>query len=238
MTRPRLALLNAAHEGHHTSRNFRRDVPADLVEFDAVAGEVPADTVFDGCLVTGSRSSVYHDEDWIAETKAWVREALAEDLPTLGVCWGHQLLADVLGGRVEDMGEYELGYRTVSHEGGRLFEGVDEEFLVFTTHSDRVAELPPGAELLAENDYGVHAFRKDQAFGVQFHPEYDQSSAARVTRGKDLPDERIESVLDGVTRENYLDACGAKQVFDNFVDHVVAVQSGDEGGTSSAAADD
>jgi GMP synthase (glutamine-hydrolysing) len=237
MTRPRLALLNAAHEGHHTSRNFRREVPADLVEFDATAGELPADTAFDGCIVTGSRSSVYWDEDWIPATREWVREALDAGLPALGVCWGHQLLAAVLGGTVEDMGEYELGYRTVSHRGGRLFEGIDEEFLVFTTHSDRVAELPPGAELLAENDYGVHAFRKDRAFGVQFHPEYDQSSAARVTRGKDLPDERIQAVLDGVTRENYLRAGEAKQVFDNFVAYVERRQGGEATGSPTAADD-
>jgi len=236
MTRPRLALVNAAHEGAATSRNFRRELAADLVEFDATAGELPAHTGFDGLLVTGSRSSVYWDEAWIPPTKAWVREAIDAGLPALGVCWGHQLLADVLGGTVEDMGEYELGYRTVEHRGGRLFEGIDGEFLVFTTHSDRVVELPPGAELLAENDYGVHAFRKGRAFGVQFHPEYDQGTAERVTRGKDLPDERIRRVLEGVTRENYLAACEAKTVFENFVDYVREVRAAPADGR--AAADD
>lgn len=238
MSRPRLVLLNAAHDGGPTRRNFRRELPADLVEFDATAGELPAHTEFDGCLVTGSRSSVYWDEDWIPPTKAWVRAAIDDGVPMLGVCWGHQLLADVLGGTVEDMGEYEIGYRTVEHRGGPLFAGVDESFLVFTTHSDRVAELPPGADLLAENDYGAHAFRKDRVFGVQFHPEYDAATAEAVTRGKDLPDERIQRVLDGITRENYLQACEAKQVFDNFVDYVAGVRGRDEAGAGRTAADD
>jgi GMP synthase (glutamine-hydrolysing) len=237
MTRPRLALINAAHEGDVTSRNFRREVPADLVEFDATAGELPTHTAFDGCLVTGSRSSVYWEEEWIPASKAWVRDAVEDGLPTLGVCWGHQLLADALGGTVADMGEYEIGYRTVEHGGGRLFDGVDGSFLVFTTHSDTVTELPQGADLLAENDYGVHGFRKGHAFGVQFHPEYDAATAERVTKGKDRPDERLQQVLDGITRENYLAACEAKQVFDNFVDYVVEVTA-DGGADTRAAADD
>jgi GMP synthase (glutamine-hydrolysing) len=228
-------MLNAAHEGGPSRRNFRRELPADLVEFDATAGELPDDTEFDGCLVTGSRASVYWEEDWIEPTKEWVREAVDAGLPILGLCWGHQLLADVLGGTVEDMGEYEIGYRTVEHHGGPLFEGIDEEFLVFTTHSDHVAELPPGADLLAENDYGVHGFRHGRVFGVQFHPEYDEASAERVTKGKDLPEERIQRVLDGVTRENYLAACEAKQVFDNFVAFVEAVRADSD---VRAAADD
>jgi GMP synthase (glutamine-hydrolysing) len=235
MTRPRLALLNAAHDGGPTSRNFRRELAADLVEFDATASELPAHTAFDGVVVTGSRSSVYWDEDWIPPTKQWSREALDAGLPMLGVCWGHQLLADVLGGTVEDMGEYEIGYRTVSHHGGPLFDGVDDEFLVFTTHSDAVTDLPPGADLLAENDYGVHGFRKGDAFGVQFHPEYDQATARRVTEGKDLDPERKQRVLDDVTREHYLRAAEAKQVFDNFVGYVAGRADASD---SPAAADD
>lgn len=235
MTRPRLALLNAAHDGGPTTRNFRRELAADLVEFDATAGELPAHTAFDGVVITGSRSSVYWDEDWIRATKRWTREAVDAGLPALGVCWGHQLLADVLGGTVEDMGEYEIGYRTVSHHGGSLFDGVDEAFLVFTTHSDAVTELPPGADLLAENDYGVHGFRAGDVFGVQFHPEYDQATARRVTEGKDLPDERMQRVLEGITGENYLRAAEAKQVFDNFVGYAAERMAA---GESPAAADD
>ena len=215
-------MLNAAHGGDHTRRNFRREVDADLVEFDVTEREFPADFAFDGCIVTGSRASVYWDEPWIGELKAWVGDAVEAGLPFLGVCYGHQLLADVLGGRVEGMDEYEIGYRTVEHDGSLLFEGVDEAFTVFTTHSDRVAELPPGAELTAENDYGIHGFRKDDVFTVQFHPEYDMETARTVTEGKDdqLSDERLQGVLDGITEENFAAACEAKTLFDNFTAYV------------------
>ena len=221
MSQVRLAVLNAAHNDANTRRNFRRELDADLVEFDVTSGQLPATFAFDGCVVTGSRSSVYWDEPWIQPVKEWVAAAIERDLPFLGVCYGHQLLADVLGGRVADMGEYEIGYREIEHTGdSRLFDGVCERFTAFTTHSDAVVELPPGAVELAANEYGVHAFRQAHVFGVQFHPEYDTETATAVTSGKDLPDERIRAVLDGITDENYAAACEAKLVFENFVDYV------------------
>ncbi|WP_247010272.1 type 1 glutamine amidotransferase [Halorientalis litorea] len=239
MSRPRIALLNAAHEGANTRRNFRRELDADLVEFHCPSGDVPETVAFDGCVVTGSRASVYWDEPWIADVKSWVGEAVDAGLPFLGVCWGHQLLADVLGGHVEDMGEYELGYRTVEHDGeNTLLDGVSDAFTVFTSHSDRVAEAPPGAEVFAENDYGIHAFRADRVFAVQFHPEYDTETAASVTQGKDdhLPDERIEEVLDGIHEDHYAAACEAKTLFDNYLQFVERVTA--DGTTGRHAADD
>jgi len=222
----RLALLNAAHDGEDNRRNFRRELDAELVEFDVTDRELPESFAFDGCLVTGSRASVYWDEPWIDDLESWVEDAIDRGLPFLGVCFGHQLLAHTLGGTVEPMDDYEIGYRTVEHDGQNpLMAGVDDSFTVFTTHSDRVAELPPGASQFAENDYGVHGFNKDDVFAVQFHPEYDTDTAEMVTSGKDLPEERIESVLDGITEENYLAACEAKQLFDNFTDFVRARQT-------------
>jgi len=210
----------ASHEVEHTRRNFRRELDADLAEFHTVSGELPATFEYDGFVVTGSRASVYWDEDWIEPTRAWVREAVDRGLPALGICFGHQLLADALGGTVEDMGEYELGYRTVEHDGSGVFEGIDQEMVVFTTHSDAVTELPPGATETARNDYGIHGFRTDDAFGVQSHPEYDLDTARDVASGKDLPEERIERVLDAATEETYRRACEAKTIFENFTEHV------------------
>jgi GMP synthase (glutamine-hydrolysing) len=221
--RPRFALLDASHGDANTRRNFRRELDADLAEFDASAGELPTHVDYDGVVVTGSRSSVYWDDPWIEPLVAYVAEAHAADVPILGVCYGHQVLATALGGRVEDMGEYELGYREVTHSGDDLFDGIDETFTVFTTHSDAVVELPPDAELVAENDYGVHAFRVGHAWGVQFHPEYDPETAEHVTRGKDLPAERIESVIAGIDAENYAAACEVKRLFDNFVEYATRV---------------
>jgi GMP synthase (glutamine-hydrolysing) len=235
MTRLRIALLNAAHDGADTARNFRRELDADLVEFHCPSRDLPDTFQFDACVVTGSRASVYWDEPWIGDLKSYVGDAVETGMPILGVCYGHQLLADVLGGRVADMGEYEIGYRTVQHDGeNALLDGVDENLTVFTTHSDHVVEPPPGAEVFATNDYGIHGFRKDNVFTVQFHPEYDMETAESVTTGKDLSEERIESVLAGITPDNYAAACEAKTLFDNFTDYVRTQVTGE---TANARAD-
>ncbi|WP_435184901.1 type 1 glutamine amidotransferase [Halobellus sp. EA9] len=219
-----MALLNAAQLAEPTRRNFRRVLDADLTAFHAPSGELPGTLRYDGVVITGSWASVYWDREWIGRLKAWIGGAVEAGVPTLGVCYGHQLLADVLGGRVASMDGCELGYRTVEQDGeNRLLDGLDETFTVFTSHSDRVVEAPPGATVFARNDYGIHGFRRDCVFGVQFHPEYDPEMAERVTRRKDdkLPDERIRSVLDGITPANYAAAREATRLFDNFTEYVL-----------------
>ena len=219
MSHLRIAVLNAAHRDENTTRNFRRELDASLAEFDATDGEVPDGFDYDGAVVTGSRASVYWDDDWMHPVKEWVGEAIDRGLPVLGVCWGHQLLAEVLGGTVEDMGAYEVGYNEIERiADSRLFDGIDDRFVAFTSHSDEVSELPPGARPLAKNHYSNHGFRKDRVFGVQFHPEYDLRTARELVHRKELSDERLESILEQLTGENYRRACEAKLVFENFLE--------------------
>jgi len=224
--RLRVALLDASHGDTHTRRNFRRELDADLVEFDVTEGDRPEGFGFDAVVITGSRSSVYWDEAWIEPLVDYVAAAHDRGLPILGVCYGHQVLAAALDGRVESMGEYELGYREVTRVGDdELLDGVPETFTAFMSHSDAVTELPTGAELLAENDYGIHAFRRGRAWGVQFHPEYDRETATKLTKQKDLDEERLRSVLDGINEENYDAACRTKRLFDNFTDYARRVRT-------------
>jgi GMP synthase (glutamine-hydrolysing) len=217
MSRPRVALLNAAHEPADTARNFRRELDADLAEFHTKSGELPAHHDFDGVVVTGSKSSVYWDDDWIQPLVDYVADAHDAGVPILGVCFGHQVLAEALGGTVADMGAFEIGYREVTQTASDpIFDGVPESFLTFTTHGDAVTDLPPDASLLAENDYGVHAFRVGQSVGVQFHPEYDNDTAEQIAHEKDIDEERRDDVLAGITPENYARACETKRLFENF----------------------
>jgi len=221
MTELRIAVLNASHRNANTTRNFRREVDASISEYYVTDDTVPAGFDFDGVVVTGSRSSVYWDEPWIETTAAWVAEAIDRDIPTLGICWGHQLLAHVLGGTVEDMGAYEVGYSEIERLGeSRLLSGISQTFTAFTSHSDEVSQLPPGATPLAKNEYSNHGFRYDHVFGVQFHPEYDTKTARDLVYEKDLSDERLESVLAEITEENYHEACEAKLLFENFLEIV------------------
>ncbi|WP_435073092.1 type 1 glutamine amidotransferase [Halorubrum sp. HHNYT27] len=238
MTRLRFALLNAAHNDANTRRNFRRELDADLVEFDATAGHLPDHTDFDGVVVTGSRSSVYWDEPWIPPLVDYVADAAADDVPVLGVCYGHQVLAEALGGRVAGMDEFEIGYNAVRRRADDpLFDGISEEFTAFTTHGDEVVELPPSATLIAENDHGVHAFRDGHCWGVQFHPEYDIETAREVADGKRerLGDARIDAVLNDITPEAHDAACEVKGLFDNFTEYARRLRADR---ASPSAADD
>jgi GMP synthase (glutamine-hydrolysing) len=225
-----VALLDASLGDTPAERNVRRELDAAVESYKLSEGRFPPSVSasvpgYDGVVISGSQTSVYDDRDWIHEAIEWVRRAHAADVPMLGICWGHQLLAQALGGRVVDVGEHELGYRTVTRLGeDPLFEGIPREFTSFETHSDRVAERPPGARTLARNGYGLQAMRIGSAYGVQFHPEYDRETAEWVIRGKDLPDDRIAAALDGVTDEAVAAAEPAARVFDNFLSVVESHQ--------------
>ncbi|SHG92235.1 type 1 glutamine amidotransferase [Halobaculum gomorrense] len=219
-----LAVLDASIGETPAEENLRRELDADVEVYKISDGVFPPSVSssrwrFDGVVISGSQTSVYDDLDWIHEATEWVRRVHEADVPILGICWGHQFIAQVLGGRVVDMGEYELGYESIARIGDDpLFDGVPDEFVSFETHSDRVAEVPPGATTIARNDIGVQAFRVGRAYGVQFHPEYDRATAEWVTEAKDLPDERIRTVLDEITDDAVERARAAKTVFDNFLD--------------------
>lgn len=229
MTNLRVALVNAAYNGEGTWENFNRDVPVELTNYNAVDGELPDHDTVDAVIVTGSKASAYWEEPWIEELEAWLREADDRGLSLLGVCFGHQIVAQALGGDVGDMEEYELGYHEVECTGDSpLFDGLGERFTVFCTHHDEVTALPPGAEAHAETDAAVQAYRRGESFGVQFHPEFDRATAERVIDGKELPPERIAAANATVTDENVAAAKRAKRLFENFVSHAASTATGSD----------
>lgn len=159
---------------------------AQLVVHDVVAKAPPDPATADGWLITGSRSSLTTPpEPWARRLLDWIGQAVERESPLLGVCYGHQAVCAALGGRVvrHPMG-WEIGSVEVElTEAGRndpLFAGFPDRFLVHTTHEDHVAELPPGAILLASNP---HSPVQAAAIGpttrtVQFHPEVTEPIAA------------------------------------------------------------
>lgn len=220
------ALLNASHEKEPAKQNIQRELNGDITEFDVRAGELPESVAFDGAIITGSPVSVNEDASWIDALETWVVEAIDDGLPILGICFGQQLLADVLGGEVEEMGRFEIGYHMIQHApDSRLFDGVDEWFTAFTAHSDEVVELPPGAEPIATNNFSVHGFQKNHVFAVQFHPAFDMETAETVLEYKDIDEQQIDHVLDEITQDNYDSARNATQLFDNFYEYVREKQS-------------
>jgi GMP synthase (glutamine-hydrolysing) len=222
------ALLDASVGDTPADRNFRRELDADVRAYKVSEGEFPPrvdgdEFGFDAVVVSGSQTSVYDDEPWIGATEAWVREAVDAGVPLLGVCWGHQLVAQAVGGDVDPMGTYELGYETIEllpgAEDDPLFDGVSGSFVAFETHSDEVTRLPAEASVLAETDRSLQAFRVGNAWGVQFHPEYDLDTARWVTENKRgwLADATVDAVLESITPERHATTADATRVFDDFL---------------------
>ena len=138
-----------------------------------------------GVLVTGSPAMVTHREPWSEAAAAWLARVVEQGIPVLGVCFGHQLLAHALGGRVGPcQGGAEVGTVEVSltpDGAGDLLLGAGPGlFGAQASHWESVLELPPGATLLATTPRDrCHAFAVgERAWGVQFHPEFD----AEITR--------------------------------------------------------
>lgn len=131
------------------------------------AGGYPDPERFGLVVVLGSPEAAYDDRvPWLGAELAMVRQALRARTPVLGICFGGQLLARALGGRVERAPAVELGWRPV---GTRRADAVpDGPWLEW--HNDRF-EVPPGATELARNDAGPQAFALGPHLGVQFHPE-------------------------------------------------------------------
>jgi GMP synthase (glutamine-hydrolysing) len=133
---------------------------------------------WDGIVVTGSPAMVSDRESWSESTGAWLAKAVEQGVPVLGVCYGHQLLAQSLGGKVgyhpdgRESGTYEVNLHD-SAKGDPLVEGLPRTFKAQLTHRQAVLELPANAVLLASNNFERHqAFRVGAcAWGVQFHPE-------------------------------------------------------------------
>lgn len=133
-------------------------------------------------LITGSPASVTAGEPWMQQTATWLLQLVERGIPTLGICFGHQLLAHALGGRVgANPAGHELGTRAIERVGDEPLLGIEERnFFANCYHGDTVLHPPPGARVLARSardSYHCLQFAP-RCFGVQFHPEFD----ARVMR--------------------------------------------------------
>jgi GMP synthase (glutamine-hydrolysing) len=170
---------------------------------------LPAPDECGGVVITGSHAMVTDNLPWSVALAQWLPAVVASRIPLLGICYGHQLLAAAMGGRVDYHPQGpEIGSVTVellpAAADDPLFGSFPDSFPVQAFHSQSILSLPPQAVPLARNDFeSHHAFRLGTcAWGVQFHPEYTHAVMAAeiaadreelMTNGRD-PDRLLATV--------------------------------------------
>ncbi len=148
---------------------------------DVVGGEMPdAADAADGWIVTGSRHGVYDDLPWITALKEFLREALRVRVPVVGVCFGHQILAEALGGKVvkseKGWGLGVTAYEPVATPAWAA--AFADGWAGHAVHQDQVIHQPPGSTVLARSpfcEYAALAYGDPDApdaISVQPHPEF------------------------------------------------------------------
>ena len=157
----------------------------------AAGAKLPSIKEFAGAIITGSGAMVTERLAWSESTAGWIRDAVDDGLPLFGVCFGHQLMAHALGGRVDYLpGGCEIGTQAITPspeaEIGDLAGSATTSFRAHTTHEQSVLEPPAGAVTLARSVQDAHQMLRygPNAVSTQFHPEFSADIMRAYIRRK------------------------------------------------------
>jgi GMP synthase-like glutamine amidotransferase len=193
---------------------FHRLFAREGFEFDTVrlsnGDRLPDPAKLDAVLITGSSAGVYDNHlAWMEPLRAFIRQAYAINTTMLGICFGHQIMADALGG---DVRKSEKGWGLGRHVYGvtkrpPMIGGDLPEFAIACSHQDQVIVPPAEAEVFLSSDFTPNAgfvYRNGRAMSLQPHPEFEDNytlALAELRRGK-APDSTIDTALASVSRKS------------------------------------
>ena len=134
-------------------------------------------SVCDGWIVTGSPHGVYEDHSWIPTVSQLINDIFNANMPMFGVCFGHQLIAQALGGHVEkSIKGWGLGLHTYKIDNSASYMGnLSKELTLNICHQDQVLDVPEGATIYARSQFCENAgfYIKDKVLTMQAHPEFE-----------------------------------------------------------------
>lgn len=174
-------------------------------------------------LIPGSRASAYDDTPWIKSLVEFIRKMYAENVKIAGVCFGHQIIAHALGGKVErakqGLGAGVRTSRVIDPEALHFFPEKQMSFLY--NHHDQVVELPPRATCFAQSDFcAIEGFYiDDKVLTFQGHPEYthEYSRYLLLNHAAGEPEALKAAALTSLVRKT--DSLAAAQWIKSFANH-------------------
>lgn len=186
-----------------------------LTPYDAYKGVLPLDLeAHEGYMISGSGASVFEDKQWIRELMGFVRECYSRRIKTVGICFGHQLIAHALGGEtVRSENGWGFGIHSARLTTDPEWLDVDRDrFKLIVIHQDQVVSLPPGFSTIATNDFCPNSMITDgeTMLGIQGHPEFDREYCAyrakfrRQTIGEDKYQETIGLLANNETDSKHV----------------------------------
>ncbi|SEW22682.1 GMP synthase (glutamine-hydrolysing) [Cognatiyoonia koreensis] len=154
----------------------------------------------DGWLITGSKHGAYEDHPFIPPLEDLIRAIYAADRPLVGICFGHQIIAQALGGKVE---KFDSGWAV----GRQVYDWQGQPVTLNAWHQDQIVAKPDDATVCATNEFCEYAalIYGKKAFTVQAHPEFDSTfiDLLATHRGPGVvPDVQLAAVKDGLDKPN------------------------------------
>jgi GMP synthase-like glutamine amidotransferase len=166
--------------------------------FMVIDGQFPASVHdCDGWLITGSAHGAYDDLPWIPALEQFIRDAYKADVPVAGICFGHQIMAQALGGKVE---KYSGGWGAGTMR-YRMADG--REYALNAMHQDQVVQRPHEAEVICSSEFCENAgfAYKGKAISFQPHPEFDDhfmDELLALRAGKSMSHERAAAARESL----------------------------------------
>jgi len=204
---------------------LRQENSIEFSIYDLIEGQFPVDIrACDAYIITGSRYGVYEDIPWIHQAKQLVRRLYDSQIPTIGICFGHQLIADSLGGKVikaENKGR-GLGVQTwnIKSKPDWMSDDLPSKLSLNACHQDQVIKLPTNSEVLVTSDFcPIAGFQKGSMLGIQGHPEFNTEYTQYLfhKHKETLNDENMQ-----LSKESFKKAANSNSVGAWMVDFIKA----------------